>query len=122
MNSKLFEEYFESLCRHCQKKDLSKVVFCMDNAKYHRCGYQDSESHGAQRKSLSQLNKGELIVRLLERGANMDELQGLKRDQLYKAAQQPKYTLPLAVEVIAKKYDMDTAFYGFLRTTRTSTR
>ncbi|KAG0195526.1 hypothetical protein BGX31_006133, partial [Mortierella sp. GBA43] len=41
------------------------------------------------------LNTGELIVRLLERGTNMDELQGLKKDQLYKAAQQPKYTLPL---------------------------
>ncbi|KAG0195079.1 hypothetical protein BGX28_002349, partial [Mortierella sp. GBA30] len=41
MNADLFEAYFKALCTWCKDKYAGKkVVFCMDNAKYHRREYQ----------------------------------------------------------------------------------
>jgi len=47
MNATIFEEYMEKLCLACKEKGYSKIVFCMDNAKYHRREYQDPEKKQA---------------------------------------------------------------------------
>ncbi|CAO3568837.1 unnamed protein product [Mortierella alpina] len=93
MNATMFEKYMKALCRWCKTKyPEKKVVFCMDNAKYHRRKYQDPSQqvdtetehiatiddylrvtrsrrkgkleNNAPQKSLSQLNKDGLVRRL----------------------------------------------------------
>jgi len=100
MNALAFEEYFEELCRHCkQEREYPKVVFCMDNASYHRREqYVDGTS-----KILRQLKKDELIQRLVRMGASEDSIKKLKRPELYAMAKEERYRVPLAVEVIAQK-------------------
>jgi hypothetical protein len=41
MNADIFEDYMRKLCLACKEKGYSKVVFCMDNAKYHRREFVD---------------------------------------------------------------------------------
>ena len=94
MNANMFESYMVALCKWCAAKyPHRKVVFCMDNAKYHRSEYQANPANEAAignesvktvdeyltqktnarkgklpnappQKSLSQLKKDELIQRL----------------------------------------------------------
>lgn len=105
MTASLFEEYMEKLCQHCRKKRIMKVVFCMDNAKYHRREYQYLGAiEGASHKTLSQLNKIELIRRLVRQGADEDTLQGLKKSEPYEKAKRPECQVPLAVEEITCRF------------------
>jgi hypothetical protein len=100
MNASAFEEYFEELCRYCkQDKEYPSVVFCMDNASYHR---REHHINGTS-KALRQFKKGELIQRLVRMGAQEDNIKKLKRPELYTMAKEERYKVPLAVEVIAQK-------------------
>jgi hypothetical protein len=100
MNAVAFEEYFEELCRHCkEEKEYPKVVFCMDNARYHRRELQVDGTN----KTLSQLKKEELIQRLVRMGVPEDRVKKRKRSELYEMAKEDRYAIPLAVEEIARK-------------------
>jgi hypothetical protein len=106
MNSAIFEEYMESLCKFCKDKGHEKVVFCMDNAKYHRREAQHPDTpEGVTNKTLSQLNKGELIQRLQRMNPELveTELKKLKKPQIYEMAKRPEYKMPLAVEEITRR-------------------
>ncbi|KAF8984258.1 hypothetical protein BGZ46_008431, partial [Entomortierella lignicola] len=96
MNSEAFEEYFLGLCRFCAKEGHPKVVFCMDNAKYHR---REATSIN---KCLSSLRKAELIQRLVDMGANGEAIKGLTVRQLKDMAKEERFKPPLVVEEIAK--------------------
>jgi hypothetical protein len=105
MNAEIFEEYLERLCLHCYRSGYSKVVFCKDNAKYHRREYNDPNiSMDTCRKTLSQLNKLELIQRLVRLGMVGKTLPNYKKSELYKLARQPEYRAPLAVEEITRRF------------------
>lgn len=104
MNSSNFENYFKELCKYCKevlKKD--NVIFCMDNAKYHR--REDGHIIGSDR-TLSQMNKAELIKRLYNNGVKETtvNLSKMLKPALYEMAKLSEYTPPLASEVIAKSY------------------
>lgn len=106
MNSAIFEEYMESLCKFCKDKGHEKVVFCMDNAKYHRREAQLPDTpEGVANKTLSQLNKGELIQRLQRMNPELveTELKKLKKPQIYEMAKRPEYKMPLSVEEITRR-------------------
>ena len=152
MNANMFEAYMTALCRWCQDQHPGKkVVFCMDNAKYHRREYQadptqeiDAEvdsiasiddylrlkryrrkgkiENKAPQKSLSQLNKPDLVRRLAPLlatkllpliaqpivqppsvAAVAQHLQQYSKSVLYALAQKLEYALPLTTEVIAEK-------------------
>jgi hypothetical protein len=98
MNSEAFEEYFRELCRFCEKNGHRKVVFCMDNAKYHR---REATSIN---KCLSSLRKVEVIQRLVDMGADGEAIKGLTVRQLKDMAKEERFKLPFVVEEIAKRY------------------
>ena len=52
MNSKIFEDYMDNLCRHCAENGHKEVVFCMDNAKYRRREFTGSDCEQS-RKTLN---------------------------------------------------------------------
>ena len=108
MNATIFEDYMDKLCRHCQDKGYEKVVFCMDNAKYHRREALDSDCDEKKRKTLSQLNKSELIERLLKVNPVLvpAELKTWNKAKLYSEAKLPKSQVPLAVEKITERYNL----------------
>lgn len=137
MNAKSFEEYLRSLCRWCQDRRKRNVVFVMDNAKYHRREQGTTESANRRHKTLSTLNKDELIERLLyvmniKSGScddDMSEAKGgkesthrrmqttlgkMKKLDLYTMAKKPAYALPLASEVIVQKYILFFFFFFVL--------
>lgn len=108
MNAKTFIKYFERLCKWCVDAGHKKVVFVLDNAKYHRCERvpndddDDDEDHS---KTLSQMRKSQLIDRLVERGAGeRADLATKLKKELYEEAKKPKYQRPPYVEVIAKSH------------------
>jgi hypothetical protein len=105
MNARIFEEYMEELCGHCVEKGHREVVFCMDNAKYHRREALGSNTEES-RKTLSTLNKPELIDRLVRLNPALDanQLNQCKKPELYSMARQPEYQVPLAVEEITQRY------------------
>ncbi|KAF9080102.1 hypothetical protein BGX29_005627, partial [Mortierella sp. GBA35] len=92
MNARLFEEYMEQLCHHCTEKGYKEVVFCMDNAKNHRREFIGSSSE-ENRKTLSALNKTELIDRLVTLNPKLDaiQLKACLKPELYEMAKQPEY-------------------------------
>lgn len=107
MNSTIFIEYMNELFASCQQKDPEKkFVFILDNAKYHRCEEGDPGNQGPNRKSLSQMNKDELISRLLRRGCpeTKESLTKKLKPVLYEMAQQDEYQGRLDVEVAAEKF------------------
>ncbi|KAI8598981.1 hypothetical protein EDD21DRAFT_172704 [Dissophora ornata] len=84
MNTKIFEDYTEKLCRHCMDVSYKEVVFCMGNAKYHRREFIRSAGEET-RKTLSTLNKSELIQRVLgiNKDLYVDDLKKRKKADLY---------------------------------------
>lgn len=114
MNANIFEDYFESLCQHCQSEfGTSKVIFVMDNAKYHRrefqgkgnAGMKGDDSDGeSDHRTLSTLKREQLIERLCSLNVERKTICGLTRAKLYKMAKRPEYKVPLATEVIAQRY------------------
>ncbi|KAF9080744.1 hypothetical protein BGX23_001735 [Mortierella sp. AD031] len=113
MNARVFEEYMDKLCQHCVEKGHKEVVVCMDNAKYHRREFTGPDCEQS-RRTLSQLNKSELIDRLLKLNSKLDpnDLQKLKKPELYSMARLPEYQIPLAVEEILR--DRAIMSCGFL--------
>lgn len=77
----------------------------MDNAKYHRRESYVSDGEKTH-KTLSTLNKSELIERLVRLNPELDEgnLQKCKKPELYIMARKPEYHAPLAVEEITVFY------------------
>ncbi|KAG0055095.1 hypothetical protein BGZ83_009622 [Gryganskiella cystojenkinii] len=176
MNATMFEKYMTALCEWCKTHYPGReIVFCMDNAKYHRREYQaqaqpteeaaapeepirtvedylrlkvnkgkvkgkskdkgknegEGEGEGkdkgkgkgkvsqkvenvAPQKSLSQMNKGELVLRLarilgtlfapLREDVFATQLKGYTKPVLYEMARKPEFVLPLTTEVIAQEY------------------
>jgi hypothetical protein len=154
MNANMFEQYMTALCDWCKTHYPGrKIVFCMDNAKYHRREHQNwrpvdkaagteelirtvedylrlkvnrgkgkgkgkgkvtkKVENEAPQKSLSQMNKEELVLRLspilsvLYAPVKEDEfatkLRLWKKSELYALARKPEFALPLTTEVIAQK-------------------
>ncbi|KAF9091814.1 hypothetical protein BGX27_001960, partial [Mortierella sp. AM989] len=92
--------------KHCQDSGYPKVVFCMDNAKYHRRERrvpdkpQNPSDGQSKSKTLSQLNSPELIERLVKLGNDKSYLDKLNKADLYQMAKLPENQVPLAVEDI----------------------
>jgi len=112
MNSTIFDAYFDELCRHCRDDlKLPRVVFVMDNAKYHRTEYRGYDQNivleqGSQQrhKTLSQLSKSELYQRLRSLNADVELLDKLNKKQLYDLAKTSNFKIPFSSEAIAEKY------------------
>lgn len=103
MNANKFEAYFRGLCAHLfHEREKRKVVFCMDNAKYHR--REVGRQQGG--KTLSAMNKSELIERLIANGCTekKQKLAKLLRTKLYEMAKRREYQQELEVERIAALY------------------
>jgi hypothetical protein len=114
MNADIFEEYFESLCQHCKDQfDDTQVIFVMDNAKYHRResqSWKDTEEtmegdpdEDSERRTLSNLKRGQLVKRLCSLGVENDKISNLTRAKLYEMAKRPEFKIPLATEVTARR-------------------
>lgn len=112
MNSKIFEGYMRKLCDASKERwGNRKVVFCMDNAKYHRreaiVGDDDSDQvvSDENRRTLSQLRKSELIYRVLkldiDKEWDLERLNAMKKPEIYTLAKQ--YKVPLVVENIVER-------------------
>lgn len=103
MDSRIFEEYFRGLCEALLEEGnkYRKIIFHMDNARYHK------RIDGLPR-CLSSLRKDELKEWLLSKGAKPEQLNNLKRKQLYELARdKPEYKGTPVVEKIAAEYGFE---------------
>ncbi|KAG0310762.1 hypothetical protein BG000_006910, partial [Podila horticola] len=85
----------------------AKVVFCMDNAAYHRRLVQNpAAKEETRRKTLSKYKKDELVEHLIWQDSSLDkdELMKSTRGVLYKMATRPEYKPPFAVQQLVQSY------------------
>lgn len=98
MDASTFEKYFERLCQTLQQQYPNhKVIFHMDNARYHkRAEYEDD-------RTISTMRKDDLLRYLRKNGASEMELFNKKVPAL-RALCREKYPAPTVASILAINY------------------